>query len=291
MLKNISDTKLVTLTQTKVKEEKKLTVEILSYLQEIQNRNLYTEYGVNSLFKFCTRILKYSDSEAALRVKAIRVIKKAPTAKKKLETGDMNLSTVSLLDNFFHNNKNSEAENDKLVTQLSGKSKKEGQEILNNLDENPAPRTLKLTLQERLLKKLESVQKDFDDCSELEVIEALLDRHIEEKKAMRKQRSERGSKNQRYITRKVKEAVDKRAGQRCEGKFSGKRCNSRTHLSYDQIKPIAIGGSSEFENIRKLCTSCNQRAGRRALERKKWHRGPVQKRLEAARLKRSKEKY
>ncbi|MBL6988812.1 MAG: HNH endonuclease [Bacteriovoracaceae bacterium] len=85
--------------------------------------------------------------------------------------------------------------------------------------------------------------------------------------ARAKRSSKRESINQRYITRDVKEQVDKRANSRCEAisPISGKRCSSRVNLQYDHILSVSKGGDSSKENIRKLCNMCNARAGVRAV--------------------------
>ena len=266
MIRKLSDKELIVQVVRKVKEEKLIVSEVLNYLEEIDRRKVFIDYGVPSLFKFCTRILKYSDSEAAIRVKAVRAFKASPIVKKKIADGSLGLTTAAYLDSFFKNNKKQHKED--VVKQVCGKSSKQAKDILNLLADNPVPRTLKITLPEHLLKKFESLSDDFEGCSEIEIIESLIDRHIEQiKQGKAKRRSTKKSKNQRYITRAVKEGVDQRAENRCEGisPISGKRCQSRTNLQYDHIQAISKGGDSSKENIRKLCFGCNARAGVKAL--------------------------
>ena len=102
----------------------------------------------------------------------------------------------------------------------------------------------------------------FDSCSELEALEALMDGYLEKKEQEKPMRNSNiKSKNQRYITRKVKEAVNARAKGQCEYVgATGKRCHCRINLQQDHIKPIAYGGSSNVENLRILCFAHNQRA-------------------------------
>ena len=242
----------------KVKEEKKLTAKIITYLGIVNERRLYVEYGAPSLYKFCTRVLGYSDSEAYYRVGALKLTQKVPEVKEKLEDGSLTLSSSTLIESFL--NSNTDADAKEVVDAVSDKSTRETKKILNELSTNPKPKSLKLNLNERLLNKLEMIQKDFDDCSELEAIEALMDKYIEAKKHAKPKRTARGSVHQRYITRSTKEFVDKRASGRCEAMWQGRRCVSRTNLQYDHIRPIAKGGQSTPENLRKLCFSCNQRA-------------------------------
>ncbi|MBL6989601.1 MAG: HNH endonuclease [Bacteriovoracaceae bacterium] len=266
MICKLSDKQLVAGIKIKVKEERLIITEVLNYLEEIDKRKLFVDYGTPSLFKFCTRILKYSDAEAAIRVKTIRAIKAAPIIKEKIKDGSLTLTTAASIYSFFKNNR--EQDRNKIVEKVCCRSTKEVKYILNSLSKNPPPRELKITLPEHLLKKLEKVGRDFDDCSELEVIECLIDKYIEQRElAKAKRTSTKQSKNQTYISREVKELVDKRAQNRCEGfsPITGKRCTSRVNLQYDHQRPISLGGDSFAENIRKLCFGCNQRAGVRAV--------------------------
>ncbi|MBL6990774.1 MAG: HNH endonuclease [Bacteriovoracaceae bacterium] len=266
MICKLSDKQLVAGIKIKVKEEKLIVAEVLNYLEEIDKRKVFVDYGTPSLFKFCTRILKYSDAEAAIRVKTIRAIKVAPIIKQKIQDGSLNLTTAASIDSFFKNNR--DQNKDKIVEKVCGRSTTEVKNILNSLSKNPPPRELKITLPEHLLKKLEKVGLDFDDCSELEVIECLIDKYIEQiEHDKAKRTSTKQSKNQRYIPREVRESVDKRANNRCEGfsPITGKRCTSRVNLQYDHQHPISLGGDSSAQNIRKLCFGCNQRAAVKAI--------------------------
>ncbi|MBL6990609.1 MAG: HNH endonuclease [Bacteriovoracaceae bacterium] len=266
MINTLSDKELIVQVIKKAKEEKLIVSEVLNYMEEIDRRKVFIDYGVPSLFKFCTRILKYSDYEAATRVKVVRAFKASPIIKEKIQDGSLNLTTAASLYSFFKNNKKQNKED--VIKKVCGKSSKQAKDTLNLLADHPVPKTLNITLAEHLLRKLESISDDFEGCSELEIIESLIDRHIEQnKRAKDKRRSTKRSKHQRYITRDVKENVDKRSQNRCEGisSITGKRCQSRTNLQYDHIRSISKGGDSSQENIRKLCSGCNARAGVKAL--------------------------
>jgi len=57
----------------------------------------------------------------------------------------------------------------------------------------------------------------------------------------------------RYIPSHVKEAVFERDGGRCV------QCGSNINIHYDHDIPHSLGGSNTEENIRLLCSRCNQR--------------------------------
>ncbi len=256
MLKNLEDRVLIDQTKIAVKKEKKLTAEVISYLQEISDRRLYVEYGAHSLFKFCTKVLNYSDAEAALRIKAVRVIQKMPEAKMKIADGSVSLSSLALVDTFMKANPKKKIN----ISEVTHKTKEQTRKVLEHKSEKPLPQIKTIHLNDRLLKKLAKIQGDFKDLGELEIFEVLLDGYIRNKAQGRSTRSERGSKQQRYISRKVREFVFKRANYQCEGITRQKRCSAKTFLEIDHIRPIAWGGMSSRDNLRVLCRACNQRA-------------------------------
>ncbi|MCB0391258.1 MAG: HNH endonuclease, partial [Bdellovibrionales bacterium] len=61
------------------------------------------------------------------------------------------------------------------------------------------------------------------------------------------------SQNPCYISKKLKYHIWQRDGGRCT------KCGSRQHLNVDHVKPVALGGEANSENLRLLCQPCNQR--------------------------------
>ena len=260
-LKNLSDQKLLATTSKIVLEEKRLTSLVLEHLQEIENRKVYCDLGIESLFKYCTQILKYSEAEASVRVNATRLIKAVPKAKEKIDKGELNLTNASAIQRFFRANQTPAEEKDHVIEKVKGKSTREANKILDQM--SGVERKKVITLNERLLKKLEKIQKEFGDCSELEAIEALLDQKLQKMQSEKPTRkSSKPSKNQRYIPRKVKEQIYVIAKGRCQfvSKLTGKRCECRSNLQYDHIRPISEGGESTVDNLRLYCFQHNQRA-------------------------------
>lgn len=58
-----------------------------------------------------------------------------------------------------------------------------------------------------------------------------------------------------HIPDEVKQYVWTRDGGRC------RNCGSTTELQFDHIIPVAMGGSSEHENLQLLCGPCNRMKG------------------------------
>lgn len=88
------------------------------------------------------------------------------------------------------------------------------------------------------------------------------------KKSSNAQMSHRQEKPiNRYIPDKLKKQIWKRAGKRCENYKGEKRCGGRRNLQIDHINPFAQGGDNTIENLRLLCSSCNQREAIKAYGR------------------------
>ncbi len=259
MLNRLENSKLLKETMVAVKKEKTQTAIVLKYLTEIDRRRAYGELSISSLFSYCKKILHYSDAEAAIRVKAVRATKRVPKIQQEIENGSIGLSQAALLDTYFKTE--GTANSKKIVIKLKNQSVRDSEKILAKESTVPEPiKSKKINLPNSILKKLQIIQNDFDDCSELEAIEALLDRYIEKKGEEKLKRVTKvKSKNIRYIDRDVKEFVNRRAKGQCEYiNDKGERCSCRTNLQYDHILEISKGGLSTKDNVRKLCFTHNQ---------------------------------
>src|SRR5437773_2281437 len=81
---------LITL-QKLVQEERRIGIEILDLLWEIERRKAYAELGYDGLYSFCVRELKFTESQAFQRIQAMRALKSTPALnqviKNKIESG------------------------------------------------------------------------------------------------------------------------------------------------------------------------------------------------------------
>lgn len=57
----------------------------------------------------------------------------------------------------------------------------------------------------------------------------------------------------RYISKKTQHQVWMRDGGKC------RKCRTQRHLNIDHVRPVALGGCADIENLRLLCFNCNQR--------------------------------
>jgi hypothetical protein len=70
---------------------------LLSLLAELDLRKLYLALGYSSLFTYCTQVLHLSEPAAYSRITAARVARAYPTILTRLSSGDITLSTITLL--------------------------------------------------------------------------------------------------------------------------------------------------------------------------------------------------
>lgn len=100
-IKRLSDDELLKETDRLVRLETLTTTAILYHLQEIDVRKLYAEKNCDSLFTYCTRILKYSESQAHRRITAARLLGQIPDLDRKIQEGKLTLTNIAQAHSFF----------------------------------------------------------------------------------------------------------------------------------------------------------------------------------------------
>ncbi len=78
-----------------VREERRITNEILELLCLAMDRRTYLELGFSSMFDWLVKGFGYSGSAAYRRIEAARILKAVPETSEKLENGSVNLSTLA----------------------------------------------------------------------------------------------------------------------------------------------------------------------------------------------------
>lgn len=139
-LKSKSDPELLSTLKLLVGNERKLLMEILYSLQEVETRSLHLEMGYPNLYTFAIKELGYSSGSAYRRISAMRLLKSVPEVASKLASGELGLENASQAQSFFRKEdqnrkdqgqeKLSLDEKRETVSQLLGKSTREGQRIL-----------------------------------------------------------------------------------------------------------------------------------------------------------------
>lgn len=94
-LRSMANQTLVSSLRRLVGEERKITREILEYIGEVQRRRLYADLGYSSLFAWLVQDIGYSEAAAYRRIQAARLIRDVPEAAAKIQTGEVNLTSLS----------------------------------------------------------------------------------------------------------------------------------------------------------------------------------------------------
>jgi hypothetical protein len=100
-LKSISTPELLKATKRLASEEKRIGIEVLHHLREIDARKAFAPIGFSSLFDYCIRELRYAEGSACRRIAAMRLLREIPEYESKLEEGSVNVATLSKAHTFF----------------------------------------------------------------------------------------------------------------------------------------------------------------------------------------------
>ena len=273
-LSNLTDSKLLLTTKKIVKEELQLTARIIDHLAEIERRKLYSDLKFRSLFDYCVRELGYSEDQAARRINALKLSRKVPMAKEKIDSGELSLTNANLISSFFNEVASSKLEQEKVLELTSKKSKRECQNILHELkrekgiaagpkrtvikNESSDTVRLNISISKKTMEKIEKIRgiHGHKNLPLEKIIDLMTDALLEKnEEKLTPKRAGKSKGKSRYISKEVRKEVLKKANGRCE------ICGSTYALEFDHKKPFALGGMSTSSNIRVLCKNCNLRSG------------------------------
>ena len=209
-LKSQSDSQLLTQIKNLATTERKITLEILHFLKELDRRRLHCGLGYSSLFTFCVKELHYSESQAYRRIQAMRALSEIPEIESKIEKGKLSIATVSQVQSFFQNQTKVQKEGIRpgvkidVLKLVEGKSKREVEKILTSIAPQTIPQDkvrildgnhseIRFVANERLLEKLRRIrdlmshQEGMNTYAELfeKMADLALDKIDPERKAMR----------------------------------------------------------------------------------------------------------
>jgi hypothetical protein len=91
----LSNDGLITAVRLLVKEERRITREILDHINEVASRRLFADLGYSSIFDWLVKDLGYSESAAYRRMQAARLLQAVPEVASKLESGELGLTVLS----------------------------------------------------------------------------------------------------------------------------------------------------------------------------------------------------
>jgi hypothetical protein len=264
-------------------QERKLTVQVLKYLNEVEERGLYRDLGYASLFDYCIGALKYSNPSAWRRTKAAECLKANPSIADKIESGELTLCSLTTAAKSIESNLLT-------VEQIIGRSKREVEALVakvNPVEAKPREMVKPVVVKASELslvsaessKQEERVEIRFsvtkEEYQRLEEAKAKLSNVLGEKLSIeavvgklldgflkpvkQKKQDTLPSSVTRYIPKALKRAVFARDNRQCSYVSpDGHRCEAKTYLQVDHILPFYVGGRTEFSNLRVLC-SCHNR--------------------------------
>jgi hypothetical protein len=136
-LRRLTISELLERTSRAAKTEQAATLALLEHLAEVERRKAYAgKAGLTiytSLFDYIRRGLNYSDSQAAERVAATRLLLQSPTVKPALEAGRLSLTSAAQVQRFIERERrlSGVTHSAEGLTQLvAGKSKREAEQEL-----------------------------------------------------------------------------------------------------------------------------------------------------------------
>ncbi len=105
--------------------EREVTAALIAHLAELYGRRLHERAGYDSLFTYCVRALRLSESAAYDRMKAAKVARRYPMILGLLADGGLNLTTIRLVAPHL-----TQANHRELLAAVSGKRKRQVPEVL-----------------------------------------------------------------------------------------------------------------------------------------------------------------
>jgi hypothetical protein len=283
----LSQSELLQKTSVLVQEERRITLELIEHLREIQTRRIHETLGYSSLHAFCTQHLGLSDGAAQRRISALFLSRDLPEVTQKIQDGSLTLSSVSALQTFFKNQRRlgvqtTSEEKRQVVARVEGLSRKETEKTLHQIEPEAIPQERgKIALNDRTLAKLQKLKAYWShklpESSFEEVLERLLDDALAVEDKRRFGGTSRTDRNDQKpiptihsaaestdgarpaIPAPMRRQVWRQAQGRCQYNApTGKRCDSRRYLEIDHIIPWARARRHELSNLRLLCRAHNQ---------------------------------
>ncbi|WP_408095919.1 HNH endonuclease [Peredibacter sp. HCB2-198] len=254
-----------------VADERSALTKLLHHLKEIDKRKLYCDLKYSSLFAYCVHELGYDGASAQRRIVAARALAEMPEIEQKIEDGRLNLTNISLVNQFIDD----PIQKREVFKEVENLTKKECEQKLFEItgkEEKPKDKTKRISKDKiqvafvlsdetmavvDQLKNLLGKEMEMDQLVQFMAKEAI--KSVEKTKF--KQTKPRTSLSPAKVGRAIPASVKRDVYARDKKCIN---CGSTRNLNYDHILPYSMGGPNTKENLRLLCSPCNQRARIRA---------------------------
>lgn len=276
-IRQLSDQDLLSRTENLARQEREIITQILSYLEEVDGRKLYSELGYTSLYDYAVKRLGYSSDQAIRRIAAMRLVREFPHLMAKVQDGSLNLTTLGMAYRLFRQEKMDGDEKLEILGTIEGKTTREAEKILAGYSSVPIDwgdrfravgedqTEVRFIADDALLAKFEKLRgllaHSHPGVSLAELLHKVCDVAIERLSPAEK-KSPPGSpgapkKPRIGKSRVIPQVLVREVWQRANGKCQ--KCGSTYALQVEHCVPFALGGETALDNLRLLCRSCNQR--------------------------------
>ncbi len=267
-LRHLTDDQLIKDTKLLVKAETQMTLRVLHHLREIERRRLFSDLGYGSLFEYAVKDLGYSEPAALRRINSARSLAISPEVEKKLASGNLSLTNLSMAAQLFKNEEISDkTKQNEILKEIEGKTKRECEKVLMQFIPpvdlpkegvkrvTPEYHSVKMNWSDETFKRFEKLRSlhahkrlDQDKLCGL-IFEIALKDKVDAKLTTPAERQS----GTRYVPKSLVRYIRQRDQNQCV------KCGGHYKLEIDHIRPYSLGGKTERDNLRLLCQSCNQR--------------------------------
>lgn len=263
------------------REERKITNEILALISMAMKRRAFVEHGFPSMFEWMVRGFGYSHAAAYRRIEAARLLDVVPNAAGKLESGELNLTTLSKTQTIIRMQEKttgqriSRPKKAEIVRMIEKKSARQVEHLLYSIFPEAALSTKQETtevidasttrycmnLDGEMSKDLERAKEvlshKFPNATNAEIVGFALKFLLDEIDPLRQSTSAAASKRVTKSSSKRKVLQSSDGACTYQDPVSGQVCGSRHQVQIDHIIPKALGGTDNPENLRPLCRQHN----------------------------------
>lgn len=272
-----------------VQTERKITHLVLECIAEIDSRRLYLDKAYPSLYEFLVQEFGYSSSAALRRIESARILKEIPDVAAKIESGALNLSQLSKVQQAvrtvqkLENRKLDISEKKDLLGRIEFATQRQTENILSQalslpifvedkeLTHRDHSVTLTITFNKEQMAFLNEVrdliahavpEKKWSEVlaylakKEIQRRTKILEKKIFQEAAGPSKMTDTALKP---LTASTKKVVLQKEG-RCQFKDpdTGKVCGSTRFLQVDHRQPIWAAGGNESSNLQILCAEHNR---------------------------------